>query len=59
MSSYLAYFYSIGLTEKQQIEIDTKVKKSREEFGRGFADGARFSLAAYFVYSLATSAAYA
>ena len=59
MSAYLAYSYSTGLTKKEQIEIDEKTKKSREEFSKGFVKGASFSLAAYSLYSLATSAAYA
>ena len=59
MTAYLAYSYSTGLTKKEQIEIDKKTKKSREEFSKGFMKGASFSLAAYSLYSLATSAAYA
>lgn len=59
MTAYLAYSYSTGLTKKEQIEIDEKTKKSREEFSKGFVKGASFSLATYCVYSLATSAAYA
>nr|YP_010283340.1 hypothetical protein MKU01_pgp034 [Psammodictyon constrictum]ULD16459.1 hypothetical protein [Psammodictyon constrictum] len=59
MSSYLAYSYSIGLTKEEQIKIDEKTKKSREEFSKGFVKGASFSLSAYTLYSLATSAAYA
>ena len=59
MSAYLAYSYSTGLTKKKQTEIDEKVKKSREEFSKGFVKGTSFSLAAYSLYSLATSAAYA
>ena len=59
MTAYLAYSYSTGLTEKEQIEIDKKTKKSREEFCRGFMKGTRFSLAAYSLYSLSTSAAHA
>lgn len=59
MTAYLAYSYSIGLTKKEQIEIDKKTKKSWEEFCRGFVNGASFSLAAYSLYSLSTSAAYA
>ena len=59
MSAYLAYSYSTGLTKKEQIKIDEKTKKSREEFSKGFVKGASFSLAAYSLYSLATSAAYA
>lgn len=59
MSAYLAYSYSTRLTKKKEIEIDEKTKKSREEFSKGFVKGASFSLAAYSLYSLATSAAYA
>ena len=59
MSAYLAYSYSTGLTKKKQTEIDEKTKKSREEFSKGFVKGASFSLAAYSLYSLTTSAAYA
>ena len=59
MSAYLAYSYSTCLTKKEEIEIDKKTKKSREEFSKGFVKGASFSLAAYSLYSLATSAAYA
>jgi hypothetical protein len=59
MSAYLAYSYSTCLTEKEQTEINEKTKKSREEFTKGFVKGASFSLAAYSLYSLTTSAAYA
>lgn len=59
MSAYLAYSYSTRLTKDQQIEIDEKTKKSREEFRKGFVKGASFSLAAYSLYSMVTSAAYA
>jgi hypothetical protein len=59
MSAYLAYSYSTGLTEKEPIKINEKTKKSREEFTKGFVKGASFSLAAYSLYSLTTSAAYA
>lgn len=59
MSAYLAYSYSTGLTKKEQTEIDEKTKKSREEFSKGFVKGASFSLTAYYLYSLTTSAAYA
>ena len=59
MSAYLAYSYSTGLTKKEQTEMDEKTKKSREEFSKGFVKGASFSLAAYSLYSLTTSAAYA
>ena len=57
MTAYLAYSYSTRLTKKKEIEIDEKTKKSREEFSKGFVKGASFSLAAYSLYSLATSAA--
>ena len=59
MSAYLVYSYSTGLTKKEQTKIDEKTKKSREEFSKGFVKGTSFSLAAYFLYSLTTSAAYA
>lgn len=59
MSAYLAYSYSTGLTKEEQIEIDEETKKAREEFTKGFAKGASFSLAAYSLFSLATSAAHA
>ena len=59
MSAYLAYSYSIGLTKEEQIKIDKKTKKSREEFSKGFAKGASFSLATFVLYLMATSAAYA
>ena len=59
MSAYLAYSYSARLTEKKQDEIDKKVKKSQEEFFKGFRRGAQISLSIYFVYSLATAAAHA
>lgn len=59
MSAYLAYSYSTNLTIKEQTEIDEKTKKSREEFSKGFGRGISFSLAAYSLYSLTTSAAYA
>ena len=59
MIAYLAYSYSTSLTKKEQTEIDEKTRKSREEFSKGFVKGASFSLTAYSLYSLATSAAYA
>ena len=59
MSAYLAYSYSTGLTKKEQTKIDEKTKKSREEFSKGFVKGTSFSLAAYSLYSLTTSGAYA
>lgn len=59
MSSYLAYSYSACLTEKEQAEIDEKVKKNRAEFCRGFRRGTQISLSIYSLYSLATAAAYA
>ena len=59
MSAYLAYSYSTGLTKEEQTKIDEKTKKSREEFSKGFVKGTSFSLAAYSLYSLTTSAAYA
>lgn len=59
MSAFLAYSYSTRLTKKEQTEINEKTKKSREEFTKGFVKGASFSLAAYSLYSLTTSAAYA
>lgn len=59
MSAYLVYSYSTGLTKKEQIEIDEKTKKCREEFSKGFVKGASFSLAASSLYLLTLSAAYA
>lgn len=59
MSSYLAYSYSICLSEKEQVEIDKKVKKTQEKFRRGFIKDAQISLSIHFVYSLMTAAAYA
>jgi len=59
MSAFLAYSYSTGLTKKEQTAINEKTKKSREEFTKGFVKGASFSLAAYSLYLLTTSAAYA
>ena len=59
MSAFLAYSYSTGLTKEKQIEINEKTRKSREKFTKGFVKGASFSLAAYSLYSLTTSAAYA
>jgi len=57
MSAYLSYSYSTGLTKEEQTKIDEKTKKSREEFSKGFVKGTSFSLAAYSLYSLTTSAA--
>ena len=59
MSAYLAYSYSTGLTKEEQTKIDEKTKKSREEFSKGFVKGTSFSLAAYSLHSLTTSAAHA
>ena len=59
MSGYLAYLYSTGLTEKEQNKIDKKTKRCREEFSKGFVKGTSFSLAAYSLYALTTSPAYA
>ena len=59
MSAFLAYSYSTGLIKKEQTEINKKTKKSREEFSKGFVKGISFSLAAYSLYLLTTSASYA
>ena len=62
MSALLGYSYSTGLTnltKEEESEINQKTKKSREEFAKGFGKGASFSLAAYSLYLLTTSAAYA
>ena len=52
MTAYLAYSYSTCLTEDKKIQIDKKVKESREEFSRGFQTGTKISLLAYSVYLL-------
>lgn len=57
MNSFLAYSYSTGLTENEQTEINEKVKKSREEFSKGFVKGASLSFVAYSLYSMTASAA--
>jgi hypothetical protein len=47
MSAYLAYSYSRGLTKKEEMEINEKTKKSREEVLKGlevFGKAAIFSL---------------
>ena len=59
MSAYLAYSYSTCLTEKEQYEIDKKVKESREEFCKGFSTGTQISLSVYFAYLLAATAVHA
>lgn len=59
MSSYLAYSYSACLTEKEQTEIDKKVKKSQEEFGRGFLRGTQISMLMYSLYLLRATAVHA
>ena len=59
MSGYLAYSYSTGLTKDEEIEIQERVTKSQQEFGRGFRKGMTFSLTVYSVYSLTTSVAHA
>ena len=57
MSAYLSYSYSSVVRKEEQIKIDEKTKKAQEEFTKGFAKGANFSLAAYSLFSVATSAA--
>lgn len=59
MSAYLAYSYSFCLTEKEQTEIDKKVKKNQEEFCRGFRTGSQISLAVYSAYLLTATTAQA
>jgi hypothetical protein len=59
MSAYLAYSYSINLTEEERIEIDSKVKKSRNNFTKGFQKGIKLSLLTYSILLLLKSTAYA
>ena len=58
MNAYLDYSYNTGLTTKKN-EIDEKIKKSKEQFAKGFVKGTTLSLKAYALYSLLTCAAYA
>lgn len=53
-NAYLAYSYSAGLSKEEQIEIDLKTKKSRDQFQQGFLTGASILVSAYFVYSLSS-----
>lgn len=49
MSSYLAYSYSIGLTEEEKRKIDKLGQKNRSKFSKGFQEGMRISIAVYSV----------
>jgi hypothetical protein len=55
MSSYLAFSYSVNLTEEEKIEVDSRVKKSRKDFGKGFRKGMKVSLSVYSIFLLVQS----
>ena len=47
MSAYLAYSYSINLTDEKKIEVDSQVDKGRKDFSKGFQKGMKVSLSIY------------
>ncbi len=59
MSAYLAYSYSINLIDEEKIKIDSRVEKSRNDFGKGFQKGMKVSLSMYSIFLLVKSTAHA
>ena len=57
MSAYLAYSYSINLTDEEEKKFDSQVKKSRKDFSKGFQKGIQISLSMYSVFLLVKSTA--
>ena len=57
MSAYLAYSYSINLTDEKKIEVDSQVDKGRKDFSKGFQKGMKVSLSIYSIFLLVKSTA--
>ena len=55
MSAYLAYSYSINLTDEEEKKFDSQVEKSRKDFSKGFQKGMQISLSMYSVFLLVKS----
>ena len=55
MSAYLAYLYSINLTDEEKIKVDSRVEKGREDFSKGFQKGMKVSLSMYSIFLLVKS----
>jgi hypothetical protein len=59
MDAFLSYPVSTLLSPEQELEIDERTQKARENFCRGFVKGTSLSLLVYSLYSIGTSSAYA
>jgi hypothetical protein len=57
MSAYLAYSYSINLTDEEKLKVDSRVEKGRKDFGKGFQKGMKVSLSMYSIFLLVKSTA--
>jgi hypothetical protein len=57
MSAYLAYSYSINLTDEERIKVDSRVEKGRKDFSKGFQKGMKVSLSVYSIFLLVKSTA--
>jgi hypothetical protein len=57
MSAYLAYSYSINLTDQEKILVDSRIEKSRKDFSKGFQKGMKVSLSVYSIFLLVKSTA--
>jgi hypothetical protein len=55
MSAYLAYSYSINLTNEEKIKVDSRVEKGRKDFSKGFQKGMKVSLSMYSIFLLVKS----
>jgi hypothetical protein len=55
MSAYLAYSYSINLTDEEKIKVDSRVEKGRKDFSKGFKKGMKVSLSMYSIFLLVKS----
>jgi hypothetical protein len=55
MSAYLAYSYSINLTDEEKIKVDSRVEKGRKDFSKGFQKGMKVSLSMYSIFLLVKS----
>jgi hypothetical protein len=52
MSAYLAYSYSINLTDEEKIKINSRVERSKKDFSKGFQKGMKISLSMYSIFLL-------
>jgi hypothetical protein len=57
MSAYLAYSYSINLTDEEKIKVDSRVEKGRKDFSKGFQKRMKVSLSMYSIFLLVKSTA--